>query len=55
MTDDAKRQRRSTANRIYNVLRAALNKAFADGFVGSDAEWRRVKPHRKADAPRVRF
>ena len=55
VTDDAKRQRRSTANRIYNVLRAALNKVFADGLVASDAEWRRVKPHRKADAPRVRF
>ena len=55
VTDDAKRQRRSTANRVYNILRALLNKAFTDGLITSDTEWRRVKPHRKADAPRVRF
>jgi integrase len=55
ITDDAKRQRRSTANRVYNVLRAVLNKAFIDGLATSDSEWRRVKPHRNADAPSVRF
>lgn len=38
------RQRKATANRVWTYLRAALNHAFAEGRVKSDAEWRRVKP-----------
>lgn len=49
------RARRSTANRVLTVLKAALNHAHQEGVVGSDDAWRRVKPFRGADAARVRW
>ena len=49
------RQRRATANRIFGVLKAALNLAFREGHVGSDETWRRVKPFREASAPKIRY
>jgi integrase len=49
------RQRRLTANRRWAILRGALNLAFADGRIGSDAVWRRLKPLPIANAPVVRF
>jgi integrase len=52
------RQRQSTANRVLTILKAALNRAFADSenkAVTSDLAWRSVKPFRQADAPRVRY
>ncbi len=52
---DAQRARRSSANRILTVFRAALNLAFRDGRVASDSAWRRVKPFQRVDAARVRF
>ena len=52
---DAVRRRRATANRILTVLKAALNLAFRDGHVASDEAWRRVKPFREADAPKIRY
>lgn len=51
-TPEELRARRSTANRVLIVLRAALSHAFAEGKVASDAAWRRVKPFRGADAAR---
>jgi len=53
--EEAKRARRATANRILAVLRAILNKAFEDKKVGDDSEWRRVKPFKHVDVPRIRF
>jgi integrase len=50
----AVRRRRSSANRILTVLKAALNFAFAEGRVADDSAWRRVKPFRSVDAARVR-
>ncbi len=52
---EATRARRATANRILTVLKAALNLAYADGRVASTDAWRKVKPFREADAPKVRF
>lgn len=52
---DAVRARRSTANRVLTVLKAALNHAFHEGRTQSDETWRKVKPFREADAPVVRF
>ena len=49
------RRRRSTANRILTVLKAALNHAFNEGHIGSDDAWRKVKPFREADAAIVHF
>jgi integrase len=54
-TGDAKRARKSTANRILTVLKAILNKAFQDGMVSDDTAWRRVKPFENADEPVTRF
>jgi integrase len=56
-TDDyeAIRARRSTANRVLTILKAALNQAFNESRVAADEPWRRVKPFREADSPVVRY
>ena len=55
VTENEKRARQSTANRIWSTLRATLNDAHARGKVDSDSEWRRVKPFRGVDSARIRF
>ena len=52
--EEAIRRRRSTANRVFGVLRAALNLAYAEGKVAS-TEWRRVKRFGQAEAARARY
>ena len=52
---DAVRRRRASANRILNILKAALNLAYREGQVKADDAWRRVKPFREADAPKIRY
>jgi len=52
---DAVRARRSTANRLLTVLKAALNHAFHEGKVASDEPWRKVKPFREADSAVIRY
>lgn len=52
-TDDMRRKRKSTANRILTILKAALNHAWIEGMGGNREEWQRVKPFEDADAPRV--
>ncbi len=54
-TDEERRRRRSSANRVWNVLRAALNKAHEDGLIATDEGWKNVKTFKKADAARPRF
>jgi integrase len=49
------RRRRSTANRVLTVLKAALNHAFNERRVASDEAWRPVRPFREVDAARVRY
>jgi len=51
-TEDALRARRASVNRTLTVLRAGLNRAFRDGLVHSDVEWRRVKPFQHVDPER---
>lgn len=53
--DDVKRARRSSANRTWTLLRAALNHAFATGEVASDIAWRKVRPFKNVDRARVRY
>jgi integrase len=53
--DETKRQRRSSTNRTWTVLRAALNHAFRDGKVAIDTAWRKVQPFRNVDASRARY
>ena len=52
---DGKRRRKATANRVLNVLKAALNRAWYEGKVSSDEAWRRVKPFRDTNAAKVRY
>ena len=49
------RSRRASANRIFGVLKAALNLAFREGHAASDEAWRRVKPFREASALKIRY
>ncbi|MBR1086467.1 site-specific integrase [Bradyrhizobium manausense] len=53
--EEHQRRRRSTANRILTVLKAALNRAWRDEKVPSDAAWRAVEPFKGVDAARVRY
>jgi integrase len=53
--DEAIRRRRSTANRHWAILRAALVNAWREERVVSDDAWRRVKPFQNVSAARVRY
>lgn len=53
--DDHARRRKSTANRILTVLKAALNHAWREKKITSDAEWRLVEPYESVDSARIRF
>jgi integrase len=52
---ETKRRRRSTANGVLTVLKAALNRAWREGSIASDNAWRRVRPFPEAAAARVRY
>jgi len=53
---DAPRRRRSSANRVLTVLKAALNHAHAESKVTCHADaWAAVKPFREADKAKVRY
>jgi integrase len=49
------RRRRSTANRVMTILKAALNHAYANRKVSSDDAWRPIKAFREVDAARIRY
>lgn len=49
------RKRRAATNRVLTTLKAALNFAFREGKVSSDAEWKRVEAFKKADVARIHF
>lgn len=53
--EDEQRKRRATVNRTWTTLRAALNKAFENEKVSSDAAWRKVKPYKGTNKARVRY
>ncbi len=53
---EAVRRRRSTANRILTILKAALNHARHEGRAAVSGEaWAAVKPFREADKAKVRY
>ena len=56
-TDDRELRRRSqaTANKVWSILRAALNLAYQNERTPSDHAWRRIKPFRNVDRPQTRF
>jgi integrase len=53
--ENAMRARKATANRVLTVLKAGLNFAWTEKGIGNADEWRRVRPFREVDAPRVRY
>ena len=55
-TDEAKRKRRNTANRVLAILKAVLNHAYDEGHVADNSAWgRKLKRLRDANAARVRY
>jgi integrase len=52
---EAVRRRRSTANRHFAILRAALTHAWREKRVASDEAWRRVKSFKNVAAARIRY
>lgn len=53
--EEALRKRKSTANRVLNILRAALNRAVRRGADGGANAWRLVGSFRGVDGIRTRF
>jgi len=54
-SSDAVRRRRSTANRVLTILKAALNHAHREGKCASDDAWRTARAFREADSARLRY
>ncbi|HEU0225845.1 MAG TPA: site-specific integrase [Steroidobacteraceae bacterium] len=52
---DLKRRRKATLNRIINVVKACLNKAYRDGRVTSDEGWRNLRRFKGADSARAQW
>ncbi|WP_334368809.1 tyrosine-type recombinase/integrase [Bradyrhizobium sp. AZCC 1578] len=52
---ERERRRKSTANRILTILKAALNRSWRDKHVTSDRAWRSVEPFRNAESARIRY
>src|SRR3546814_10763280 len=53
-SEEARRRRRSSTNRILTILKAALNVAYRNGKAPADDTWRRVRPFPKVEAPKLR-
>lgn len=54
-TEEQKRARKVTANRLLKDLKAALNRAFEDGLVENASAWSRVKGFHGVEAARARY
>lgn len=54
-TPEDHRRRKVTANRALAVLKAALNMAYREAKVPSDDAWRRVRPFKRVDRPKIRY
>jgi integrase len=52
---EAVRRRQASTNRIFTVLKAALNRAWRNGKIASDTAWRRVENFENVDAARIRY
>jgi len=49
------RKHQDSANRVWSIVRAALNLAYDQGRAVNPERWRRIKPFRNVDRPRTRF
>src|SRR5215471_2108696 len=55
-TDEERRARRASANRVLTMLKAALNHAYDEGHVANRDAWgRRLAPFEKVEVARVRY
>ena len=54
-TDEEKRQRKATANRVLTVLKAALTHSWRDGKAPDKSHWERVKPFHNVEKPRIDY
>jgi len=54
-TPEGLRRRRSTANRLLTILKAALNLAHHNRRTEATDAWNAVKPFREVDAPKVHY
>jgi len=54
-TPEGIRRRRSTANRVLTILKAALNLAAHNHRAETPERWQAVKPFRETDAPKIRY
>ena len=54
-SEDEKRKRKSTANRVLTVLKAALNHAWREGKAKERTAWERVKPFHNVERPRIDY
>lgn len=55
-TDEDKRRRQSSANRVLTILKAALNYAYAEGHVNDCAAWgKRLAPFAGVEEARIRY
>ncbi len=55
LSPEGVRRRRSTANRVLTILKAALNHAHREGRCASDEAWRTIRSFREADAAKLRY
>jgi len=57
ISDDPEDVRKSkdTANRLLNMIKAALNLAYQNGYASTDAAWKRIKPFRNVGSARILF
>ena len=55
--DDAegRRRRRASANRVFAILQAALNRAWREGKVSTDTAWRRVERFERTNRARTSY
>jgi integrase len=54
-SSDGVRRRRSTANRLLTILKAALNYARHNHRIDNNDAWAMAKPFREVDAPKIRY
>jgi integrase len=52
---EVRRCAKARANRVWSILRAALNHAFHNERIADDRPWRRVTPFKNVDQPQTRF
>jgi integrase len=53
--EEARRKKKATVNRIITSVKAAMNRAYDNGRVASDAAWKRIEKFEGVDSSRLRW